>query len=43
MFGRIRQEFECLQEEDQNSNVWNDKVRIPIFGRKGPELQYFEG
>ena len=24
--------------EDQNSNVWKDKVRIPEFGRVRPEF-----
>ena len=33
MFGRIRSEFQFLEGKGQNSNVWKDKVRIPMFGK----------
>ena len=32
-FGQIRPEFQCWEGYDQNSNVWKDKVRIPMFGK----------
>ena len=32
MFGRIWSEFQCLEEYPQSSNVWKDKIRIPVFG-----------
>ena len=38
MFGRIRPEFQCLEGKDQNSKVWKDKVRIPMFERIRPEF-----
>ena len=38
MFKRIRPEFQCLEEYDQNSNVSKDKIRNPVFGRIGPEF-----
>ena len=34
MFGRIRSEFQCLVGYGENSNVWKDKARIPMFGNK---------
>ena len=40
MFGTIRSEFQSLERLGQNSNVWKGKVRIPMFGRVGPEIQY---
>ena len=43
MLGRITSEFECLEGQDQNSNVWNDRSGIPMFGRIGPEFQRLEG
>ena len=42
-FGRIRPEFQCLEGQEQNSNVWKDKVRIPMFGRIGPKFKSWEG
>ena len=33
MFGRIRSKFQCLEGEGQNSNVWTDEKRIPMYGR----------
>ena len=33
MLEKIRPEFQCLERKGQNSNVWKDKVRIPMFGR----------
>ena len=38
MFGRIRSEFECLERQGQNSNVWKDRARIPMSGKIGQEL-----
>ena len=38
MFGKIRSKFQCLDGLGQNSNVWKDKVRIPMFERIGPEF-----
>ena len=32
MFGGIRSEFQCLKGYGQNSNVWKDKDKIPLFG-----------
>ena len=43
MFGRIGQEFQCLEEKDQNYEVWKDRVRIPMFGRRGPEFYCLKG
>ena len=40
MFGTIRSEFQCLEGLGQNANVWKGKVRIPMSGRVGPEIQY---
>ena len=36
MFGKIRSVFECLEGLGQESNVWKDKVGIPMFGRIWP-------
>ena len=33
MFGQIRPEFQCLDNEDQNSNDWTDKARVPMFAQ----------
>ena len=43
MRGGTRSEIQCLEGLGQNSNVWKGKVRIPMFGRVGPEIQYLEG
>ena len=43
MFRRIRQEWQCLEGSDQNFNVSEDKVRIPVFGRSRSEVQCLEG
>ena len=43
MFGRIKSEFQCLKALRQNSNVWKDKVRIPMFGRIAPEFPCLGG
>ena len=32
-------QVQFLEGLGQNSNVWKDKVRIPIFGRMGPKFQ----
>ena len=39
MFGRIRSELQCFEGKDQNSKVWTDKVKIPVFGRIRAEFQ----
>ena len=31
MFRKIRLEFQGLNKEGENSNVWKDKIRIPMF------------
>ena len=41
MFGRITSEFQCSAKiriemfikEGQNSNVWKDKIKIPVIGK----------
>ena len=33
MFGRIGPEFQCLEGQSQNSNVWKDKVKLLMFER----------
>ena len=38
MFGGVRSEFQCLQGYGQNSNVWKDNDRIPIFEGIRPEF-----
>ena len=42
MFGRIRKELQCFKGYGYNSNIWKDKVRIPVFGRIGPDFQCLE-
>ena len=42
MLKRIRSKFQCLKGEGQNSNVWNDKMRIPMFGRIKSEFKCLE-
>ena len=32
MFGSIRSELQCLEGYGQNSNVWKNRARIPMFG-----------
>ena len=32
MYGRITQEFKCLERWDKNSNVSKDKIRMLLFG-----------
>ena len=27
MFGRIRSEFQCLEESEKKSNVWNNEIQ----------------
>ena len=31
MFGKIRLEFQSFDRGAENSNVWKDKIRIPMF------------
>ena len=33
----------ALIYNNQNSNVWTEKARIPMFGRVKPEFQCLEG
>ena len=42
MFGRIGQEFQCLEGYDKTSNVFEGEVRIPVSGRRGPEFQFLK-
>ena len=42
MFGRIGQEFQCLEGYDQNCNVFEGEVKIPMSGRRGPEYQFIK-
>ena len=39
MFGSIRSELQCLEGYGQNSNVWKNRAKIPMFGRPRPEIQ----
>ena len=39
IFRMIRSEFQCLEGLDQNSNVWKDKVRIPMIEKIRSEFQ----
>ena len=43
MSGKIRPEFQCLEREGDNYNVWKDRARIPMFARIKPGFQYLEG
>ena len=38
MFGKVRSEYQCLERQGQNSNVWIDKARVPVFGLIRPEF-----
>ena len=42
MCGRIGPELKGLEGLGQNSNGWNNKVRIPVFGNIGQEFQCFK-
>ena len=33
MFTRMSKKFQCLEEQDQNSNVWKDEIGNLMFGR----------
>ena len=43
MLGQIRAEFQSLEGESQNSDVWTEEVRFPMFGRIRSEFQCLEG
>ena len=43
MFGRIGQEFQCLEGYRKNYNVWKDRARIPTFKATRQQFQCFEG
>ena len=36
-------EYHCLNGEGQNSNVYKNRARIPVFERTGPEYQCLKG
>ena len=42
MFEKIRREYQCLHRIGQNTNVWKDKTRSPMFGKITPEFQSLE-
>ena len=42
MFGRIRKEFQCVERQDQNFNVWKDRARIPMSGWIRQKFQSLE-
>ena len=42
MFEGIRSEFQSLKRYAQNSNIWKDKDRIPMFAKIRTENQYLE-
>ena len=42
MCGVIRPDFQCLEEQGQNFNVWKDRARIPVFRRIRPKFQCVE-
>ena len=46
MFAKIRSmfikrgpEFQCLEKENKNYNVWKDKIKIPVFAMIRSELE----
>ena len=43
MFGGIRPEFQSLKGYGQNSSVWKEKDKIPMFGKIRTEFQCLEG
>ena len=43
MFEKIGTKFESWKGEDQNSNTYRNRPRIPIFERMGPECQRLNG
>ena len=42
-FAGIRSEFQSLKRYSQNSNVWKDKDRTPMFAKIRTEFQCLEG
>ena len=34
MFGKKKKDFICLEGHGQNFNVWTDKIRIPMLGKR---------
>ena len=38
MFGRKRQEFQCVEAKNKNSNVKKDNIRILMFARVRQEF-----
>ena len=36
-------EYQYLEGYDKNSNVWKDKIIIPMLTEKGPGFHHFEG
>ena len=53
MYRRIRLKFQCLKQQglkfqclerlNNNSGVYKERARIPMFKSRGPELQCLEG
>ena len=39
---KIKPEFQWLEGQDKNSNVWKDKVGIPVFIKIGLEFHSLE-
>ena len=42
MFGRIRKEFQCLEGQEKNSNIWKNGIKSPVFGRIRSEFECLE-
>ena len=43
MFWKMSSELQCVEGLGQNTNVWKDRARIPMFERIGQEFQCFQG
>ena len=39
MFIKTRPEFQYMKKQDQNSSVYKNRARIPVFGRIRSEFQ----
>ena len=42
MFGKITQEFQCLEGYKKNSDILKDEIKILKFKRKRKEIQCLE-
>ena len=38
MLGQIKPEFEGLEGEGQNTNMWTDEARMKMFRKKRPQF-----